>query len=100
MIDVRMLLRNYLDEQGRLKSYPSKRKLKNAALLYLARLFEPGRIYTEQEVNALLETGHTFGDVCLLRRELYNLRLLDRKRDGSEYRLGEQRPGPEELGLG
>lgn len=53
----------------------------------LARRFEPGREYSEKEVNALLQDGHTFADWALLRRVLFDWRFLDREPDGSRYRL-------------
>ncbi|MBI2049255.1 MAG: DUF2087 domain-containing protein [Parcubacteria group bacterium] len=49
------------------------------------QLYEQGKIYTEKEVNELLERFHTFEDPALLRRELYEKGLLGRKHDGSEY---------------
>ncbi len=81
-------LKNYLDEEGRLKEWPSKRnkgKFRKLVLEYLASKFEPGTTYTEKEVNALLNQHHTFGDPALLRRELFENKLIDRKRDGSAY---------------
>lgn len=75
----------FLDTEGRLKVFPSKRKDRLAALLFLASRFEPGRRYAEIEVNDLLYAAHAFADPCLLRRELYNHHLLDRERNGSAY---------------
>jgi hypothetical protein len=56
----------------------------------LARRFEPGRDYTETEVNLLLMGGHTFSDWALLRRMLYDWRFLDRESDCSRYWLNAQ----------
>ena len=81
------LLKNFLDEENRLKAFPSKRKLQLCAVSYLAEKFEPGRIYTEGEVNDLLNQWHTFRDPETLRRELFQNHYLDRKRDGSAYWL-------------
>jgi hypothetical protein len=81
-------LQRYLDEQGRVKVWPSKRnqgKLQRLVLEYLATKFEVGAIYTEKEVNSLLNQYHLFGDPALLRRELFEGRLIDRKPDGSAY---------------
>jgi len=39
---------NFLDEKGRLKSYPAKRKRQIFALFYLATKFEADRQYTEK----------------------------------------------------
>lgn len=81
------LLKNFLDEENRLKAFPSKRKLQLCAVSYLAEKFEPGRIYTEGEVNDLLNQWHTFRDPETLRRELFQNHYLDRRRDGSAYWL-------------
>ncbi|AKG21805.1 DUF2087 domain-containing protein [Calothrix sp. 336/3] len=81
-------LKNYLDVEGRVKQFPSKRnkgKLQKLVLEYLADKFEPGVIYTEKEVNALLNQHHTFTDPAMLRREMFENGLIHRKSDGSEY---------------
>ena len=80
-------LKSYLDEQGRVKEWPSrnKGKFQKLVLEYLASKFEVDAIYTEKEVNALLNGHHTFGDPAMLRRELFERGLIDRKRDGSAY---------------
>ena len=90
-------LASFLDENMRLTAYPAKRKKKIAALIYLASKFEPGRVYSEKEVGELLGQWHTFGDPATLRRELYNLRFLDRDAYGREYRLEDTQPTREEL---
>jgi hypothetical protein len=54
-------------------------------LEYLVTQFEIDTVYSEKEVNQLLNQHHTFGDAALLRRELFERGLIDRKRDGSEY---------------
>ena len=86
------ILKNFLDGENRLKAFPSKRKLQLCAVRYLAEKFEPGRIYTEGEVNGILNRWHTFRDPETLRRELYQNHFLDRKRDGSAYWLESASP--------
>ena len=78
-------LKNHLDVEGRLKWWPSKRSKQLVALDYLATKFEPGKTYSESEVNYLLNQWHTFGDPALLRRELFDDALLNRQLDGTEY---------------
>ena len=78
-------LQNHLDAEGRLTLWPSKRTLQLLALDYLATKLEPRCVYSEKEINALLNSWHTFGDPALLRRELYERGLLNRAKDGSEY---------------
>lgn len=90
-------VKNFLDAEGRLKQYPSKRKMKALALAYLAGKLEANKAYTERELNETLYRWHTFGDPATLRRELYDLRFIDRAVDGSEYRLADPQPDMEEL---
>ena len=78
-------LKNHLDQEGRLILWPSRRELQLLALDYLAGKLESGRIYSEKEINVLLNRWHTFGDPALLRRELYERGLLNRHKNGAEY---------------
>lgn len=84
-LDCKQLLRNFLDQDGKLKQWPSKRKLQIVGLVYCATVFEDGRRYGEKEVNDLLNSIHTFGDFCTLRRDLCDMRFLARTADGREY---------------
>lgn len=91
------ILKSFLDAEGRLAVFPSKRKMKLYALIYLAEKLEKNRVYTEKEINAALNEWHTFGDPATLRRELYNHRFLDRDSYGKQYRMEELQPTIEEL---
>lgn len=72
------VLRDYLVD-GKLKTIPTQRKKRDVILRFLAQQFEPGRTYSEKEVNQLLVAYHD--DVATLRRELVadNTRLLARE---------------------
>ncbi|PZV07748.1 MAG: hypothetical protein DCF32_06600 [Leptolyngbya sp.] len=94
-MDLLTELEHYLDDQHRLKEWPSKRnrgRFQQLALEYLATKFEPGTRYTEREVNVLLNQHHTFGDPALLRRELFERELVDRLPNGSAYWLKQNDP--------
>ena len=65
--------------------WPAKRPGQDLLLSYLIAKFEPGREYTEREVNGLLNQWHTYEDPATLRRILYDARLLDRTPDGARY---------------
>ncbi|GAB3112908.1 hypothetical protein GCM10027160_15580 [Streptomyces calidiresistens] len=70
---------------GRLKTIPRRTARRAQLLEHLARtLFDPGRGYTEREVNEALANVHD--DYPALRRYLVEAGLLTRTRDGSEYR--------------
>lgn len=99
MMEPEYILRNFLDGDGKLKSFPAKRKMKVCALIYLARFFEPERDFTEAQINDILLDHHTFADPATLRRELYEYHFLDRSRDGKVYRLARSQPTVDELGL-
>lgn len=78
-------LSRYLDAEGRLKGWPSRRAAQLDALRYLAARLPDGVEWSERELNELLKGLHTFGDWALLRRDLYEVRLLDRSLDGRRY---------------
>jgi hypothetical protein len=79
------ILERFIDEEGKIKQLPAKKEPRLVVLSYLAEKFEAGRDYTEKEVNAIIESWHTFGDYFLLRRELIDWELMKRERDGSRY---------------
>lgn len=78
-------LRRFLDADGRLKVWPGKLKDQKLVLAHLATCFEPGRDYTERQVNEILMGLHTFGDWVSLRRALIDYRFLAREGNGSRY---------------
>jgi len=84
---------------GRLTRFPSKEKRWLAILRWLATRFEPGRRYSEREVNVVLTDVHLFGDHCTLRRELVEMKMLERTDGGAEYRKLPRRPDAEAMGL-
>src|SRR5262245_49155415 len=99
--DLPRALRPFIDDEGRIHQWPSRMKVQRMAAALLARRFEPGRDYTETEVNMVLMEGHTFADWALLRRVLCDWRFLDRESDCSRYwvragaaeRIAEELPG-------
>lgn len=78
-------IKGFLDDQGRIKVWPSKQAKKKLILAYMAPKFEPGKNYAEKEVNAMIDQWHTFGDYFLLRRGMVDAKLLGREKDGSIY---------------
>ena len=73
---------------GRLAQIPAKRKTRAGALLEVLTRFEPGRVYTEPEVNEVLLGVHH--DFAYLRRELVNYHYLERAE--GRYRVVAQAP--------
>ncbi len=87
MTDVPPALVTYVDDEGRIIEWPGKKKrdIQILILQYLASKLEVEHIYSERELNAVLRQWHTFEDWALLRREMFELGLLNRKKDGSAY---------------
>jgi predicted transcriptional regulator len=83
----RKVLNNFMTPDGRLKSFPSQLKKLEVIVRYAARAFEPGKRYTEKEVNERLAQLHD--DYASLRRYLVEFKLLDRQDGGGEYWLVE-----------
>ncbi|URZ07052.1 CatA-like O-acetyltransferase [Clostridium felsineum] len=79
----------YLDEEGRIKVWPSKRSVKYEILKYLITKFESEIYYKEKEVNEIIKKWSCLEDFVLLRRELFDNKLLSREDDGSRYWVSE-----------
>ncbi len=78
-------IKNFIDEKGRVHTWPSKMKKKIAIIEYLTTKFESDIEYTEKQVNQILNNWHTFEDYFILRRSLVEHRSLKRTKDGSKY---------------
>lgn len=79
------VLRNFLDDSGRLRQIPVARSKRLAVLDFVAQRFEPGRVYPERDVN--MEIGKLHRDTAALRRYLVDEGFLER-RDGFYWRAG------------
>ena len=69
----------------RLRKFPPKEKQRLIILREIARHFEMNKIYTEKEINQILD--NLYDDYVLLRRYLIEYGFLERKSDGSQYWL-------------
>lgn len=67
-----------------LREFPAQQKKKLVVLGWLAQQFEPGREYSEREVNDILRRHHA--DTATLRRALVDYRYMARE-DGVYWRL-------------
>ncbi len=79
------ILERLLDDRGRVVRWPVRRAQQLLVLEHLAAQIEEGRVYTEAEIGRVLDDLHAFHDVARIRRELVELGLLQRHRDGSAY---------------
>lgn len=80
-----MKLERFFDDNGKIKTWPSKKDTKVQVLKYLSTKFEYDKFYNEKEVNAIIEHWHSFNDYFLLRRGMIDYKFLSRTRDGGKY---------------
>lgn len=86
----------YFDREGRMASWPSRQNHQELCYWVMWSRIPAGEVFTEREISELLNEWHLFGDHALLRRGMYEARLVSRTLDGREYRRIEQKP-PAEL---
>jgi hypothetical protein len=87
------------DAHGRLTRWPIKYSVQRLMLWGLWMHFDAKRRYSEREVNEVLKAWHLFGDHCTLRRELVEMKMLERTDGGAEYRKLPRRPDAEAMAL-
>lgn len=75
----------FLDDTGKIAQIPVPNRTKIPVLAYLAGKFEEDRIYSEKEVNEVIDEWHTFRDYFILRRLLIDYKFLGRTLDGAKY---------------
>lgn len=83
------------DADGRITRWPGKRSQQEICLWFLWSKIPPRLRFTEREISERLNALHLFGDAALLRRDLVDLGLMRRNRDGSDYQRVETAPPPE-----
>ncbi len=88
------VLRDYT-VNGKLTRLPNKQKKTLVILRWLATRFQPGRMYTEAEVNAVIKEVYP-ADIASLRRDLIDFGYLRREKGGGKYWLApdEEKPPP------
>ena len=80
----RRVLKDFFNSDGSLRQLPMQRKKFLAVLKHILKDIEPGREYTEKQINLLLKRRHP--DTASLRRGMIDFRLMDRK-SGKYWRL-------------
>jgi DNA-binding transcriptional ArsR family regulator len=79
----RKVLETFMSPEGRLLQFPAQQKKEEAVLRYVVRAFEPGRRYSEKEINAMLSEFHE--DTARLRRNLVVFGFMEREGGGGDY---------------
>jgi hypothetical protein len=80
------VLATFLNADGTIRQVPNSRTQAakfRIVLEYILAAFEPGAVYSEKEVNGILRRFNE--DVSGLRRDLIDVGMLARERDGSKY---------------
>src|SRR5512138_2991985 len=77
------VIRDYARRDGSLKTIPAQRKKLEAVLRYVVQAFQPGKRYSEKQVNVILGRYHE--DTATLRRELVGNGLMKREGGGGDY---------------
>lgn len=77
------VLSNFLDSEGRIKSFPAQDKKLRAILRHAVKAFEPGLRYPERQVNEILSRFNE--DTAFLRRSLIEYKLMEREGGGGAY---------------
>jgi len=77
------VIQNYINEDGSLKSYPSKEKKKIIVLEQIMRSFTTGKVYSEKEINRIL--SRVYEDYATVRRALIEYGFLSRSNDCKNY---------------
>ena len=95
---IERLLRHF-DRQCKLVQWPAKASQRVICLWVLWSRIPARTVLDEHHLNQLLKAEHTFNDVALLRRDLFDNRMVSRTADGREYRRIERRPPPDAVAL-
>jgi predicted transcriptional regulator len=79
------VLASFLDPLGRIKAFPAQEKKFLVLLKHVLKAFEPGRRYTEMEVNEVLKFYNE--DTASLRRAMIEFKYMSREGGGGAYWL-------------
>ena len=79
----RKVLNTFLDTDGHIINFPAQQKKEEAILRYVVKVFEPGKRYSEKEVNEMLSEFNE--DTARLRRNLVEFKFMKREGGGGAY---------------
>lgn len=81
--EIKETIKNYMDESGAIKIFPSKEKKKIILLSQIVKHFSKGKKYSEKEINRIL--GRIYDDYATIRRALIEYGFVERSNDCSSY---------------
>ena len=90
---------NQFDAMGRLRQWPSRRKIQDLCLWPLWAALPARTLMSERDINTRLREIHLFDDPAILRRTLFSLKMVSRNLDGSDYCRRELPPPAEARAL-
>ncbi|NMM64254.1 DUF2087 domain-containing protein [Clostridium sp. P21] len=76
-------IKNYIDENGAVKTFPSREKKKIIVLSEVVKNFSKGKKYSEKEINRILQRINE--DYATTRRALIEYGFMERSNDCSSY---------------
>lgn len=76
-------IKNYMDEDGAIKTYPAKEKKKIVILSEVVKNFSKEKKYSEKEINRILK--RIYEDYATIRRALVEYGFIERSNDCSSY---------------
>jgi hypothetical protein len=79
----RKVLNTFLNREGRIKVFPAQEKKFIVLLRYSLKAFEPGKRYTEKEVNEILLRYNE--DTASIRRGFIEYKMMEREGGGGAY---------------
>ena len=79
----RRVLQTFTGDNGEITKFPAQQKKYLVLLRYVLNAFEPGKRYSEKEVNAVLERYNV--DTARLRRSLVDFGFMAREGGGGDY---------------
>ena len=82
----RKIVKDFTTADGRIKAFPSQQKKFLAILRFVLKEFEPGKRYTEKQVNEILSRYNE--DTAMLRRSLVDFKYMARA-SGEYWRIDE-----------
>lgn len=91
--------RRFFDAEGRMVSWPAKTQVQYLCLWPIWARFPKGEEMTERQASDLINRWHRFGDAAILRRTMWERKLILRSEDARGYVRVEQAPPPEGTAL-
>jgi len=79
----RKVLTSFLDREGRIKAFPAQDKKFQVLLRHVLKSFEPGKKYSEKEVNEIMLRFNE--DTASLRRGMIEYKYMAREGGGGQY---------------